>query len=116
MNDIGMDFISNPEISTSKSNLVLEQNVAANLFETYNVALSSQVTLLSPTVMYQFYYRYYFNKDSIPGFLSIPKDQVDNLKMYTDWLAGINVSSVYGTAISKTIEAGIKVLNETLPI
>jgi hypothetical protein len=36
--------------------------------------------------------------------------------MYTDWLAGINVSSVYGTAISKTIEAGIKVLNETLPI
>jgi hypothetical protein len=52
MNDIGMDFVSNPEISASKSNLVLEQNVAANLFEPYNVALSSQVTLLNPTVMY----------------------------------------------------------------
>ena len=59
MNDISMDFVSNPELSFSESNLDLTYEVATDLFKPYNDTVTNvKVTLLNPYSMYEFYYKY----------------------------------------------------------
>ena len=60
MNDIGMDFIKNPELTFSDSGLVLESDVAVSLFELYDPVNPKQDTLLNPIAVHQFYYDYHF--------------------------------------------------------
>ena len=73
--------------------------------------------MLNPDVMFKFYYMYSFDTtENIASYLEINPDMVKPLKEYCDWLAGINVSTVYGTAIAKTMEAGLNILRKTLPI
>ena len=116
MNDVGMDFIYNPEVQTSKSGLSLTLSEAASVFGT-TINDPDVHSLLNPDVMFKFYYMYSFDTTAnIASYLEINPDMVKPLKEYCDWLAGINVSTVYGTAIAKTMEAGLNILRKTLPI
>ena len=59
MNDISMDFVNNPELSFSESNLDLTYEVVTDLFKPYNDTVTNvKVTLLNPYSMYEFYYKY----------------------------------------------------------
>lgn len=111
MNDIEMDFVVDPEVVNSNSGLALEYTTAVSLFTS-----GSELSLLIPMNMYNFYYAYYFNKSGIPLEFGIPEDQIDPLMLYLEWMVQQNKVTFYGTATSKAMTAGLSLLEDRLPV
>ena len=107
MADIGMDFITEPELTFGGSNLDLSFDVAMTLFELYDPTTPDQLTLLNPLMTYKFYYDYHFDRENVATSFGIPIDQVDNLHAYLDEQADNNHLAFRGTTIAKAIYGGL---------
>jgi hypothetical protein len=63
MNDLHMEFTSNPELSFTNTGLVLPYNISSQMFAPYVPGTHGTLTLLNPITMYEFYNDYYFRPD-----------------------------------------------------